>query len=433
LIVGLGEHFMNTVASVEASVADQKLDTFAARGGMNNGPVPLEPYRSEEFFELERHKVFRRAWLFMGRVEDVPKSGDFVLRDVEVCKASVLIVRGKDNMVRAFHNVCAHRANQVESRRNGNTPAFVCPYHGWSYFTDGSLRGVPDEAMFIGLEKKKCGLREIALETWDGWVFINLSTSPEVSLGEFLGGFKAFYSGVNYINLDNPVAFETRLKCNWKVVSDAFAESYHIPSIHKNTLKASFSNEENPFGRLLDARFFGPHRMVSMFGNADGDPRAAERPMAALAFGQEFMQAEQTDDTARFLNHPAINPTKTAKWSMDSATVFPNFNLNAGYGGQFTHEFWPLSVHETRHRLTAYFPRVSTIRERFQFEYRAALLVDIIFEDLGNVERTQRGIDSCGTESMMLSESEISIRHSVVQAQKWAHAATVTEALEGDR
>ncbi|KEQ52030.1 Rieske (2Fe-2S) iron-sulfur domain protein [Sphingobium chlorophenolicum] len=403
--------------------------SFAARGGMDNGPVPLESYRSPELFALERERVFRRAWLFMGRVERVAKPGDFLVREVEICNASILIIRGKDGQVRAFHNVCPHRANLVETRREGNAPALVCRYHGWSFNNDGSLRGVPDQEMFLELDKSKCGLPPVALEIWNGWIFINLAEKPEVSLDEFLGSFKDYYDGVEAINLDCSVVIETRLKCNWKVVADAFVEAYHIPSIHRTTIKSMFSNRENPFGRLLDAQFFGPHRTISMFGNAEDTPRE-DQPIVALARDPSIYRPEVLEASARYMSHPAVNPTKQPGWSMDASTIFPNLNLDAGFNGQFTHEYWPVSVNECLHRATYYFPKPTNIRERFQLEYMMAWFVDVIYEDLGNVERTQRGIDSGATKGMQLSESEVSIRHSVQQIEKWLRAETVADALQ---
>lgn len=402
--------------------------SFAARGGMDNGMVSLETYRSPEAFELERERIFRRAWLFAGRVEEVPNKADFVVKEFAICKASIIIIRGKDDVLRAFHNVCPHRANLVESRPNGNAPVLVCRYHGWSYSTDGRLRGVPDQEMFLGLDKAGCGLTPVALEIWDGWMFVNLAETPEVSLDEFLGDWKSFYGGVEYNNLDHPIVVETRLNCNWKIVADAFVEAYHIPSIHSTTLKTLFSNDENKYGRLLDARFFGPHRFVSMFGNAAAEFKPGHA-IAKLVNDPEKVPQQVMDAAMAYLNHPAVNPTKQPDWSMDIATIFPNVNIAARISGPFVHEYWPLSATETLHRATFYFPRPATVGERFAMEHTIAWLVDIIYEDLGNVERTQRGVESGATRGMNLSESEVSIRHSVQQVEKWIGSATVAEAL----
>ncbi|MFY1005040.1 hypothetical protein ACNF5F_26825, partial [Escherichia coli] len=78
-------------------------ENFTEQSGLGYGPVSLEPYRSKEFFELERENIFRKAWLIMGRVENVPHPGDYIVKEVEMCAASILIARGSDGEVRAFH------------------------------------------------------------------------------------------------------------------------------------------------------------------------------------------------------------------------------------------------------------------------------------------------------------------------------------------
>ncbi len=86
---------------------------FTEAAGLGKGPVSMEPYRSAAYFEMERDKVFARTWLIMGRVEDVANVGDYIVKEVEICGASILITRGAGDKIRAFHNVCSHRGNQV--------------------------------------------------------------------------------------------------------------------------------------------------------------------------------------------------------------------------------------------------------------------------------------------------------------------------------
>jgi len=78
---------------------------------LGTGPVPIEPYISQEYFDLERERIFRKVWLNVGREEEIPKPGDYLVKDLPVCGASILLVRGKDGRIRAFHNVCSHRSN----------------------------------------------------------------------------------------------------------------------------------------------------------------------------------------------------------------------------------------------------------------------------------------------------------------------------------
>jgi 7-keto-8-aminopelargonate synthetase-like enzyme len=114
---------------------------------------------------------------------------------------------------------------------------------------------------------------------------------------------------------------------------------------------------------------------------------------------------------------------------MDVNYVFPNTHLDANPLGFFTHQFWPISVNETRHEARFYVGKPLSVRERFAIEHRMAHAVDIVLEDLSNVERTQRGVNSRGTDYMQLSESEALIQHAAEHIRRWTQAGTIAEAM----
>lgn len=116
---------------------------------LDTGPVPCEPYISSDWFELERERVFGRAWLCMGRVEQLPEPNSFITREVEICKALVLITRDKDDNIRAFHNVCSHRLNMLVTESSGKRSIFNCRYHNWTYRNNGDCTGIPDIKNFF--------------------------------------------------------------------------------------------------------------------------------------------------------------------------------------------------------------------------------------------------------------------------------------------
>jgi phenylpropionate dioxygenase-like ring-hydroxylating dioxygenase large terminal subunit len=366
------------------------------------------------------------------REEEIPRAGDFVCREIEVCAASVIVVRDRDGTVRAFHNVCSHRGNQVVIEASGNARQFVCRYHNWSYALDGRLVGIPDAASFFHIDKRQCGLSAVACETWEGWVFINLMPVPEVSLAEFLGGFAQFLSGIKYQFADNPLIVQANLDCNWKVVSDAFSEAYHIPAIHPETIGATFSSRDNPFAHVLDVRFFGPHRFVSMYGNSGYVPHESHH-VEILAYGKpqggSVIAAAPNDEAARFLDHPSINPTRSSQWAMDVNHIWPNTHIDTGPGGFWTHQFWPLSSNKTRHEIRFYAPAAATARERFQQEVYMSRVIEVLLEDLSNVARVQRGLESRGKDFMQLQDNEVLIRHQAAQVAKWVTAVSVRDAL----
>lgn len=413
-----------------ASIAEK--GTFTERANLSTGPVPMEPYRSEEFYSLERERVFRRSWLILAREEELPHTGDFIRKEIEVCGVSVILTRLKSGDIKAFYNVCSHRGNQLVIGEAGNASRLICRYHNWTYANDGRLLGIPDEASFFAVDKKKCGLTPIACEVWQGWVFINLTPEPEVSLLEFLGELGGFISGLRYLNASTPVVVQADLDCNWKVISDAFSESYHIPALHPETIAATFASPDNPFAHVLDAKFFGPHRYVSMYGNSDYIPDA-DHKVEALAYSLSetgsVIAAAANDSVAEFLAHPAVNPTRSNSWAMDVVHIWPNLHIDMGPGGFWTHQFWPLSHERTRHEIRFYVPEPTNIRERFQQEAYVARVSEVLLEDLSNVARTQRGLASRGKNFMQLQDNEVLIRHNVATAEKWVASASVREAL----
>lgn len=412
------------------------LEQLSARwtklAGVPAGPVPVESYRSQAYFELERERIFRRAWLVMGRVEELPTTHSFLVKDIEICDVQLLITRDAQDHIQAFHNVCSHRNNLLVSERAGCAKMHHCPYHGWAYGSDGSLRGVPDEKCFSGLDRSSAGLSRVATEIWNGWIFVNLQTEPEVSLAQFLGDFGPFLAGMAYPNADNPIVVQAELDCNWKVVADAFSESYHIPVIHPQTIGTTFSSDENRYARLLDAKFFGPHRFCSMYGNpgyVPGEHQKVERLAYAEVATGNTISAGQISHMEQFLANPYVNPTASGSWSMDVNFIFPHFNLDTGPGGFWTHHFWPLGVEKTRHEVRFYVPRANTVRERFQQEHYLARVIEVITEDVANTARVQRGLRSGAKAHMILQDNEALLRHSVHHVSRWAHSETVLDAL----
>lgn len=143
--------------------------TNEAPPGMGTGPIPAGPYYQPEYYELEREAVFRRSWLHMGHVCELPEPGSFIVREFEPLNASVLITHGKDGNIRAFHNVCTHRGTQLVAERSGTRSSFSCPYHAWTFGNDGQLRSAPDFERFY-VDKSQCGLPPIAVDVCAGLI-----------------------------------------------------------------------------------------------------------------------------------------------------------------------------------------------------------------------------------------------------------------------
>jgi phenylpropionate dioxygenase-like ring-hydroxylating dioxygenase large terminal subunit len=169
-----------------------------------------------------------------------------------------------------------------------------------------------------------------------------------------------------------------------------------------------------------------------MYGNASYVPDASHR-VEILAYGApeggSVIAAAASDAAAKFLAHPSINPTRSPHWAMDVTHVWPNTHIDTGPGGFWTHQFWPLSRNKTRHEVRFYAPNARTARERFQQESYVSRVIEVLLEDLSNVARVQRGIESRGKDFMQLQDNEVLIRHQSEQVAKWVKAPTLRDAL----
>ena len=136
--------------------------------------LPTWAYSDPELLELEKETIFRKNWLLVGHVNDMPNARDYLTLDAMGERA--LVIRGNDNQIRGFHNVCRHRGAKLLNSSSGQCAhALTCPFHGWTYQLDGKLIGVPAENTFENLEKSTSGLVPLDLEIWMGFVFIRFN------------------------------------------------------------------------------------------------------------------------------------------------------------------------------------------------------------------------------------------------------------------
>jgi choline monooxygenase len=146
--------------------------------------IPGLWYTDERIADLERKSVFSRTWQMVGRAEQVAAPGQYIT--AEVAGEPVLVVRGQDGALRGFFNVCRHHAAAVMTEACGTAARLQCPYHGWTYGLDGSLRGVPDFEKVENFDRKQNGLVPLGVDIWEKFVFVHLDPDP-IGLREFLG------------------------------------------------------------------------------------------------------------------------------------------------------------------------------------------------------------------------------------------------------
>lgn len=382
---------------------------------LGTGLVPIEPYISKDYYEKEREKIFRKTWLHVGRVQEIPNSGDYIVRDLEFAPASILITRGRDGQVRGFHNVCIHRGNKLVWDKDGKCNRITCKYHGWTYSSDGRLIGVAEEDMFFDLNKKKLSLTPIATEVWRGFIFINLDPSPQESLMEHIGELDALVDGYPFDDFGVCLSYQTRLKANWKVLVDSQQEGYHAKTLHGRSLPGFLTNKEEPSRHVVDIRLFKRNRLISYFGNRDMKPS----PIALRA----FQYGASVSKFAAGTTPRGINPTNDPNWAFDEYVIFPNMQLLLFAGMFITHTMWPISVNEAIWEARGYLPAAKTAAQRFSLEYSKILLRDAWLEDGSTLEATQQGLESGAITHQILQDQELLIRHAAKVVDDLVNAA----------
>jgi phenylpropionate dioxygenase-like ring-hydroxylating dioxygenase large terminal subunit len=195
--------------------------------------LPAWTYHSQAIFDLERTELFLNHWQVAGHNNDIPEAGDWITFDLLGERA--LVVRGKDGEVRAFHNLCRHRGARVVDGTSGNcTGALVCPFHGWVYNLDGSLRGAARPESFGEMDRENFGLKPIEMEIWHGFIFLRFLPGPQGSVAESLQPFDADFTGFRAAGV-LPAGVHGiwgQTPVNWKSVCDVDNEGYHVALAH---------------------------------------------------------------------------------------------------------------------------------------------------------------------------------------------------------
>jgi len=185
-------------------------------------------YTDPEIFALERERIWARTWQPVGRVDQVKAPGDFFT--CEVAGEPIVVTRGKDGDLRAFYNVCRHRAGPVAFGA-GNKKSLTCRYHGWTYALDGKLVATPEFDGVQGFDKACNGLRAVAVTAWGPFVFVNLDAASP-SLESFLGAIPDETAPYDLASMRSVERRDYVINCNWKVYVDNYLEGYHLPVVH---------------------------------------------------------------------------------------------------------------------------------------------------------------------------------------------------------
>ena len=373
--------------------------------GLGTAAVPTEPDVSPDYFEKERERIFKRCWLCVGSVQSVRKPGDYLVRDIDVLRTSIIVVRCKDGKVRGFHNVCKHRGNKLIRLCAGKSKSFVCGFHGWAYDLEGNLAHVPDEDQFFDFAKCDYGLTPVATDVWEGFVFINADSKPTETLTESMGELFGQYSDFPFDEMAVLGSYSATVGVNWKVFMDITQESYHVPFLHRRLVPDSNVGGNNPYCHFPSIRIHRRHRSSSIYSN----PHHKLTPVEKIAFGGGGTVLDGTGGDERLPK--GVNPDKVPNWAFDSNAIFPNLILHVGNGWFITHSYWPIAVDRTYWENKLYMNPPRNPGEKIIQEFSKVITRDLARGDLSTLETVQAGLVSGAISHMPLSDQEIQVRH----------------------
>ena len=199
--------------------------------------LPSDWYYDADHYERELEAIWYRDWVCVGRAEEVPNAGDFVVRKIGT--QSLIVTRDKDDGIRVFYNTCRHRGSVLCTKENGRfaNGRIICPYHSWTYSLAGELVATPGRIESDDFRLSDYSLYDVHVDHWGGFVFVNLSDEPEKSLKDFMAGQDERLANWP---LEEMVSVHQEVKplhCNWKLFWENFVECYHCPRHHPELCK----------------------------------------------------------------------------------------------------------------------------------------------------------------------------------------------------
>ena len=323
-------------------------------------------YTDPEILDVERARIFRRTWQLVGTLNQACGALDGAKRTIadpesfftaEVAGEPIVIVRDKQGTLRAFSNVCRHRAGPI-ALGSGCKSVLRCGYHGWTYTLDGRLIGTPDVDGVEFFDRSTMGMVPLRLGTWEQFIFVNFDRAAE-PLGTYLGGIPEQARGFQFAGLQSGERRDYLIDCNWKVYVDNYLEGYHIPIAHPGLMREIDYLQYRTDTFRYHSQQFAPIRA-----------RKAEEA------GERFYAPGTGLQEALYF------------W------IFPNLMLNIYPDNVSTNLIVPLSHNKTLTIFEWFFPDLGSECPRERSEKTIAFSDEVQQEDIGLCESVQRGLRS---------------------------------------
>ncbi|MEM8597476.1 MAG: aromatic ring-hydroxylating dioxygenase subunit alpha [Pseudomonadota bacterium] len=352
--------------------------------GWDRRGLPAWTYHSDALTAVEKQTLFRTHWQVACHVSDVAEPGAYLAFDAVGERA--LIVRGRDGIVRGFHNICRHRGSRVVADQQGHCrSALVCPFHGWVYNLDGTLRGAARPDTLPPLDRQQHGLLPIDTEIWQGFVFVRFAPGPQPSVAELMAPFEeemAAYGMADMVST-GPIWTDTS-PVNWKSVRDVDNEGYHVAMAHP-ALQDLYGHD------YLDEPFVaGISRTMARFARQGRRRWSVRHYVAASA--------------------PRMALPETLHQAWPYWSLFPNLVIAATPElVQFYQEF-PISTNQTQLRGGIYRLADETRRERVARYLAMRIDRETVEEDVQLTIWSNESMSSPAFEGFILSDLEYGVR-----------------------
>jgi choline monooxygenase len=323
-------------------------------------------YTDPSILEIEKARIFRRTWQLVGTLDHACGEVNGLKRTIadretfftaEVAGEPIVVVRDKEGTLRAFSNVCRHRAGPI-ALGSGCKNVLRCAYHGWTYTLDGRLIGTPDVEGVEFFDRSTMGMVPLRLETWEQFIFVNFDRGAE-PLSAYLGDIPEQARGFQFAGLQFAERCDYVINCNWKVYVDNYLEGYHIPIAHPGLMREIDYSQYRTDTFRYHSQQFAPIRAMK-------PEDSGERAYAPGSGAQEALYF----------------------W------IFPNLMLNIYPDNVSTNLIVPLSQNKTLTIFEWFFHDIASAKVQERMKKAIAFSDEVQQEDIGLCESVQRGLQS---------------------------------------
>ncbi len=389
-----------SVAEIQQGIAE-----IAALPLSRARTLPAQAYTSEEFFDWENTHLLRGGWQCVAHVSQIPAAGDFL--NLDLLGEPLIVVRGKDHVIRVLSRVCPHRSMDImpdgfgygghgpaEAKADaagcGHTRIFLCPYHAWTFELDGQLKACPEMHRAECFARDDFRLKPFRSETWEGFIFVNLDGKAP-PFAEGLTDMALDLSAYRPAEMKLVVAREWDCSFNWKVLVENFMESYHHLGIHHKTLQP-----------MMPARDTWTEQERSRYVRAHLPYKDSVR--------EEYRAFEERGDFAEDLPPvTGLGDRQKSEWGL--FLIHPTFLLATAPDRIIWYRLQPLGPNRLKLLTTTLVPASVVARENFPRlkEKAARLLTEFHLEDMEVCTAVQRGLYASGWQQGRLSHLEMPV------------------------